>query len=204
MTSLATREREALCDLALSLGADAPTLCSGWSVRHLVAHLLVREREPWRAAGIVLPQRASGTEERIAALAQEPLGDLVARLRSVPLPLRLVDPLLSSLEFFVHHEDLRRAQPEWDVRALSAADEALVWRMTSLAGRALVRRAGVPVVISSGARTAVLRRGEAPVRVVGPVSELALFLFGRSQVVGLAFDGPAASVDRLQRANLGV
>lgn len=203
MTSLAAREREALSDLALALGADAPTLCAGWSARHLLAHLIVREREPWRAGGIVLPWLARHTAARVDALAEQPLEDLVARVRSVPLPLRLVDPLWNTLEYFIHHEDLRRAQTEWDIRPLTESDEAALWRMVVLMGRGLVRPAGVPVVISSGTRTAVLRRGEAPVRVLGPVSELALFLFGRSQVIGLTFDGPAASVERLERARLG-
>ena len=38
-TSLARRERDALCDLALLLGPDAPTLCEGWDARDLVTHL---------------------------------------------------------------------------------------------------------------------------------------------------------------------
>ena len=46
--SLARRERHALCDLALTLGPDAPTLCGDWTVAELVAHLLVRETQPAR------------------------------------------------------------------------------------------------------------------------------------------------------------
>ena len=49
MTSIAAHERMLLCALAQQLGPDEPTLCAGWTVRDLVAHLLVREGSP--AAG---------------------------------------------------------------------------------------------------------------------------------------------------------
>lgn len=46
MTSFARRERLALCDTALLVGPDAPTLCDPWDVKALLCHLLVRERKP--------------------------------------------------------------------------------------------------------------------------------------------------------------
>jgi hypothetical protein len=52
--SLARRERADLCDLALVLGEDAPTLCGGWDAKDLVTHLLVRERRPIGASGIMV------------------------------------------------------------------------------------------------------------------------------------------------------
>ncbi len=57
MTRLARSERAALCDLALQVGADRPTLCEGWTVKDLVVHLLVREGSP-AAVGIVVPPLA--------------------------------------------------------------------------------------------------------------------------------------------------
>jgi hypothetical protein len=39
--------------------------------------------------------------------------------------------------------------------------------------------------------------------VSGPVGELALFLFGRTPVLGVTFDGPAATVAALRDASLG-
>ena len=44
--SLASRERAALSDDLLRIGPDRPTLCEGWKTRDLLAHLLVRERQP--------------------------------------------------------------------------------------------------------------------------------------------------------------
>ena len=36
---MAQRERQQLADLMASVGPDAPTLCEGWTVRDLAAHL---------------------------------------------------------------------------------------------------------------------------------------------------------------------
>lgn len=201
----ARRERLALCDSALAAGPTAPTLCEGWTVQDLVVHLLVRERRPLAVPGVVLP-RLSGLVDRASArLARRPFAGLVEQLRTPPLPMRVapVEALMNTMEFFVHHEDVRRAQPTWSPRPLSPADEAALWRQLSFAGRGLVRPAGVPVVVASGSRRAVLHGGDAPVVVTGPIGELALFLFGRRQVTGLSFDGPADRIAALRGAKLG-
>ena len=50
---LAQLERGRLCDLLLEVGPDAPTLCEGWTAADLAAHLVIRERKPLAAPGIV-------------------------------------------------------------------------------------------------------------------------------------------------------
>lgn len=202
--SLARRERDALCDLALTLGATAPTLCEGWTVKDLVLHLLVRERWPWLALGDVVPPLSAKARQTRDELASRDIASLVTQLRSVPLPLALIDPALNTVELFVHHEDLRRGSDRWEPRDLAPADEAQLWRSLALLGRLLVRRAGVPVVVTSGDRRAVLRGGADPVVLSGPVSELLLFLFGRTEVRDLSFDGPAERVVQLKTTQLSV
>lgn len=202
---LARSERLALADLALNVGPDAPTLCSGWTVQDLVVHLLVRERRPLAAPGLLVPPLSGLVDRASARLARRPFGDLVQQLRTPPAPVRVaaVERLVNTMEFFVHHEDVRRGQPDWSPRSLSADDEAQLWRALSMIGRGLVRPSGVPVVIASGSRRAVLRRGDDPVVLSGPVGEVALFLFGRRPAVGLDFDGPAERVAALRDADLG-
>lgn len=205
-TTFARRERLALCDDALAAGPDAPTLCEGWDVEDLVVHLLVRERRPWAAAGIFVKRLAPLTERAGAAYAGRPLGELVDRLRDprpLPTALQLVERAMNTVEFFVHHEDIRRGRPGWSRRELAPEDERQLWRALRFLGRMAVRPAGVPVVVTDGATSLTLGRGERPVTVTGPVSELTLFLLGRRQVAGLSFDGPQEKVDRLQRATLG-
>lgn len=204
-TTFARRERYALCDLARAVGPDAPTLCGSWTVRDLVVHLLVRERRPWAAPGLLVPALSGLVDHAAAALARRPFTELVETLRTPSAPVRIgtVERLVNTLEFFVHHEDVRRAAPGWIPRPLVAEDEADLWRALSIIGRGLVRPAGVPVVASDGSRTVTLRRGDRPAVVTGPVSEVALFLYGRKPVVGLTFDGPAATVAALRGASLG-
>jgi uncharacterized protein (TIGR03085 family) len=204
-SSFAVRERRALCDDALSVGPGAPTLCGEWTVLDLVVHLLVRERRPLAAGGIMVSALRGLTERASATLRNEPFDRLVERLRTPPAVLRPegIQSAMNTVELFVHHEDVRRAQHAWSPRSLDAADEAALWRRLALPGRGLVRQVGVPVALVSGAQRVVLRRGEDPVVVSGPVGELALFLFGRAQVRGLSFDGPTDRVERLRSARLG-
>lgn len=203
--SLARRERHGLCDTALTLGPDAPTLCQGWEIRDLVAHLLVRERRPWAAVGILVPPLSGLTERAMARQARTDFAVMVERLRGTrasPYTLPVLERVLNTLEYFVHHEDLRRAQPGWTSRRLDPADEDLLERLLAVAGRVLVRRAGVPVEVrrAGGSSAVTLRRGEGPVVLTGRPSEIALYLFGRDEVADVEATGPDETVERLRGA----
>lgn len=208
MTTLARAERHRLCDLALETGPDAPTLCDGWTVKDLVVHLLVREHSPIGAPGILVPALSGLTDRSSSRLARREFPDLVDRLRHPRFALANlpgVDRLMNTGEFFVHHEDVRRARPSWEPRALDPAETHQLWQLVTRTGRLLARPAGVPLLVENRATgaTALLRRGDDPVRLVGDPAEVLLFLFGRAAVTGLEFDGRAEAVSRLQRASLG-
>jgi uncharacterized protein (TIGR03085 family) len=207
--SLARRERLGLCDLALVLGEDAPTLCAGWDAWDLLAHLVVREHRPLAGVGIAVPALSGLAAREMAKVAREDFAVLVEKVRTprwTPYALPLVDRLANTLEYFVHHEDLRRAQPGWEPRALDPSDQARLWSQIKLAGRGTVRRAGVPVRIrrSDTGESAVLRGGEDPVGVTGLPSEIVLLLFGRDRVRDLEFEGPEERVAQLRGADLGL
>ena len=161
----------------------SPTLCGDWTVRDLLAHLLVRERSPLGAAGIQVASLAGLTDRAMEKASARDFPDLVEAVRKArtPLALPLVDDVVNTLEFFVHHEDIRRAQPGWEPRNLTRAEESALWTAIKVGGRGLVRPAGVPVTIrrADGGATAVLRGGSDPVVVTGLPSEIVLFLFGR-------------------------
>ena len=207
--SLARRERRDLCDAALALGEDAPTLCGDWTTKDLVTHLLVRENRLLGAAGIAVPALSGLTERDMAKVGRHDFGVLVEKLRNprfTPYALPPVDRLLNTLEYFVHHEDLRRAQPGWEPRALDQRDQSRLWSAIRVGGRGLVRPAGVPVRIrrSDTGATAVLRRGDDPVVVTGLPSELVMFLFGRDRFRNLDFAGPPDRIAALKRSELGI
>jgi uncharacterized protein (TIGR03085 family) len=206
--TLARTERGRLCDTALEVGPDAPTLCGDWDVRTLLAHLLVRERSPIAATGISVGPLAPLTDKAMEKYAARDFADLVEAVRGArtPLALPVVDEVFNTLEFFVHHEDIRRARRGWEPRALSRAEESALWGAIRIGGRGLVRPAGVPVTIrrADGGATTALRRGDRPVVLTGLPSEIVLFLFGRAQTRGLTLEGPEQSIEKLREADLGL
>jgi uncharacterized protein (TIGR03085 family) len=205
---LVRRERHALCDTALELGPDVPTLCGGWTARDLVAHLLVRENS-LAAAGISFAPMAGLTERAMAKAGRAPFPEMVETLYDPGItPYRLpgVERLTNTLEYFVHHEDLRRAQPGWEPRELPAADEDDLWKLLPGSAKLATRKVGVPIVVRRSDRPgqeATVRKGSDPVVVTGRPSELVLFFFGRDQLHEVTFDGPTEAMTRLREADRG-
>jgi uncharacterized protein (TIGR03085 family) len=205
---LALRERHELCDLALGLGPDAPTLCEGWDAQDLVSHLLVRERNPVSSLGNVVPPLAGLTERAMERRRATSFELQVEKLRSPSPVLRAVRPLdrlINTFELVVHHEDLRRGRPGWEPRTLPAADVDLLWSQLRRGGSLFGRRLPVPTMIrrSDTGDAIVLRKGDRPVTVSGPVVELVMFLFGRSAVRDVTFEGDDDRIAALRSADLG-
>ncbi|MFI7437173.1 TIGR03085 family metal-binding protein [Micromonospora haikouensis] len=209
MPRYARSEREALADLMQNLGPDAPTVNEGWSVRDLAAHLVVRERRPDAAGGIALPPLRGYAERVRLRVAARPFDELVALVRRPPLwsPLSnpLTDELVNTMEFYIHHEDVRRARSGWGPRDLPAGLDAVLWRRASVLGRLALRRFPADLLVQAPGHGALSAgRGGPRVRVVGAPGELVLFLTGRQRVSRVQVEGPAAVVDRLRAAQLGI
>jgi uncharacterized protein (TIGR03085 family) len=212
----AQSERAALCDLFGRLGPDAPTLCAGWTTADLAAHLVVRERRLDAAAGIgfrPLAPYTAAVQRRIRTRRSWP--ELVELVRGGPgrwSPYGLVpglDAAVNTLEFLVHHEDVRRAQPGWEPRELPAGLQDVVWaRHTGMLARLMLRRAPVGVILRrTGAGAAGERAGgkigEPHVIVSGEPAELLLFAFGRQEHARVTCDGDETAVETLRSARLG-
>jgi uncharacterized protein (TIGR03085 family) len=210
MSSFVTTERDALCETALEVGEDAPTLSGDWTAKDLLCHLLVRERSLLGAPGIQVPFLSRVTDHEMARLARLDYAVLVERFRSrpwlSPVALPQVDAWLNTLELFVHHEDLRRAQPDWVPRPLDGRARSTLWKAISAAGKVLVRSAGVPVTIrrTDLERRSVLALGSDPVVISGLPGEVTLFLYGRAQTRDLTFEGPDEAIRKLRAANLSI
>lgn len=210
MTSPARAERLALCDLLLEVGPDAPTLCAGWTTRDLAAHLVVRETRPDAAAGILIRRFAPHGDRVRDAVARREWTTLVDQIRLGPprlSPMRLpvLDALTNTLEYFVHHEDVRRAGARPGARVIDAAlEDALLQTLTR--GARLMGRAapcGLTMTPNGGISFAV-RQGTPVVDVSGPVAELVLFIQGRGAAADVTFTGPASSVDAVRATSFGI
>ena len=84
MEPMSRTERAALCNSALEAGEDAPTLCDGWTVKDLVIHLLVRERDPIGAPGDHVPRWTGSPQRSASRMAEQDFSSLVERVRNGP------------------------------------------------------------------------------------------------------------------------
>lgn len=205
--SIAQRERAALVETMRGVGPDAPTLCEGWKTRDLAAHLVIREYRPDAAPGILIPFFASHTEKVQNEVAErtdwDALLDKVASGPPVYSPFKLLDPVANVAEMFIHHEDVRRAQPGWEPRTLEPALIARLRRTLPLMARLTLAKVPGRVALRSPEGKTVLTAGRGPaVTVTGPPAELLLFAVGRQARV--EFGGDAAAVQAVRDAPKGL
>ncbi|MHA6793342.1 TIGR03085 family metal-binding protein [Pseudonocardia bannensis] len=207
--SLAVSERAAISDELERSGPDRPTLCEGWTTRDLLAHLLVRERQPWAAPGILVPALAPVTERAMHGYADTPWQSMIDELRGGPpawSPYRVgkVDEFANGAEFFVHHEDVRRGEPGWKPRDPDPERDAELWSLLARMGRVLFRRSPVGLVLRRPDGTQqVVRTGPGLVTVVGEPAELVLHAFGR-RAAHVELEGAPVDVEAYRSADRGL
>ncbi|OBG67581.1 MULTISPECIES: TIGR03085 family metal-binding protein [unclassified Mycobacterium] len=208
--SLEGLERGALCDLFGELGPSVPTLLQGWTAHDLAAHLVLRERDVVAGPCLVLPgpfQRFA--ERRRKVLVRRDFGWLVARIRSGPpagfFRIGWVRALANLNEFFVHHEDVRRANG-LPPRQLTADMDAALWRNVRRGGRYLSRRLGgfgLEVAWAGSGEQVTVRAG-VPALLSGQPGELLLYLFGRQSAAQVELSGPPDAVAAVRAAHFGM
>ena len=188
-------ERHSLCKLALELGPDAPTLCEGWQVIDLIAHLYAREHHPLRQ------------HEHAEAAVQRGLPWLVHELQHGPPPLwriPVLRTLLNGVEYFIHHEDVRRANGV-EPRDLSPELETLAWRVDRLLARRTSRRLGSYALrLESENRPHRSWGSGSPVILRGRPSEILLLLSGRRTGHRVEVAGGDSARVAFARASLGL
>ncbi len=205
MTDYAPIERAALADLMGELGPDAPTLCEGWTTRDLAAHLVVRATRADAAPGIVLRGLAEHARRVQAQVAARPWPVLLAAVRRRPWWAVLMDEAVNRNEYFIHHEDVRRAQPGWQPRELDPGFESAVWAGLRTPARLALRRTPAEVTVTApGHGSLVAGRGGPPVNLGGPPSELLLFVTGRQAQARVELTGPEEITERMRTRRYGV
>jgi uncharacterized protein (TIGR03085 family) len=202
MTRFARKERQGLCDTFERVGPDAPTLCSPWRTRDLAAHLVVRERRPDVSAGILVPALAGRLEKVQNGYAEWEWPRLVNEVRTgppawSPTSLRSVDEATNTAEFFVHHEDVLRAGPDWSPRDLSVDLESALWGIVSRVARLQLARSKVGVLLvapSHGERRVHSKTDLGTVEITGTPGELLLYTYGRRDFAQVEISGSEESL----------
>ena len=207
------QERVALCDLFEELGPGAPTLLGGWTAKDLAAHLVLRERDLIAGPCLILPGPFGQFAERRRAtlVKRKEFKFLVSRIRSGPPPgffrIGWVRSVPNLNEFFVHHEDLRRANGLGPRRDLPPEMEAALWCNVRQGGRYLSRRlrdVGLEISWAGTAERITVRNAEPAVALRGQPGELLLYLFGRTSAAQVEVTGPAKAVATVSRTHFGM
>ena len=212
-------ERLALCARLDRAGPGEPTLCEGWTTLDLAAHLVLREHRPDAGAGILGGPLAGHTGRVQRKLAERtPYPHLVETIRNGPPRLSVfglpgMDERINLAEYFVHHEDVRRARPGWEPRETGQGLAEELWRRLGLA-RFLLRKAPVGVELARddapesgpgtkvGSRVRISAKARTPVvTVTGTPAELTMWAFGRTAAARVRLDGSEADVSALSAAD---
>jgi len=199
-------ERAALAALLQETGPDAPTLCEGWQTKDLAAHLVVREWRPDAAVG-VMGGPLAGYTERVQRhfLDKYSYRHLIEMFRAGPPTLSPfaipgMDEAANTVEYFVHHEDVRRAGEGWAQRPVDEALSDALWKRLKGA-RLFLRAAPTGVVLARegyAPPALIVAKNAAPsVTVTGSPAELTLWSMGRVSVARVTLDGPEDAVAKL-------
>ena len=203
-------ERLALAALLEETGPGAPTLCTGWQTGDLAAHLVLRERRPDAAAGVLggpLAGHTARVQRRLSA--RMTYAQLVQAFRNgpprlSPLALPGMDERANTVEYFVHYEDVRRARPGWEPRDVDPGLSEELWRHLKMA-RFLLRKApvGVELARDSGGEDAghyrvTVKNATPVVTVIGSPAELTMWATGRTSAAHVRFDGTGEAITALK------
>lgn len=215
-------ERRALCALLDEKGPQAPTLCEGWTSRDLAAHLVLREHRPDAGMGILGGPLAGYTEHVQQRLARRvPYPRLVETVRTGPPRLSLfgipgMDERANLVEYFTHHEDVRRGADGWQPREIGPGLAEQLWERLGMA-RFILRKAPVGIELArsdvdgangtdrrhlSGRKDAprhriTVKNGTPVVTVIGHPAELVLWALGRTSAAQVKLDGADTAVEAL-------
>jgi uncharacterized protein (TIGR03085 family) len=198
-------ERLALAAALEETGPDAPTLCAGWQTKDLAAHLVIRERRPDAGVGM-LGGPLAGYTARVQQgfLDKYSYPELIAMFRSgpprlSPFAIPGADQAANTVEYFVHHEDVRRGAAGWTERELPPGEPEALWKRLK-SSRMFLRGAPTGVALARADATApelVAKHAADLVTVAGTPAELTMWSMGRVSAANVTFDGPEEAVARL-------
>ncbi len=200
------KERTALVATLRSADPEGPTLCEGWNVRRLLAHLVQREHDLVGGIRDTVSRPEPGSEKNLGVLADgartpEGYQGLIGRFAEGPprwSPMSWAGENINLLEYVIHHEDVRRAGGTPAApRPLPDAESQSIWSKLGLMARLIFRAAPVGVILAQpGGRTTVVKKGESSVTLTGEPVELALYVNGRRTPAAVEVTGTPEAVQQ--------
>jgi uncharacterized protein (TIGR03085 family) len=109
-----------------------------------------------------------------------------------------MNELVNGAEYFIHHEDVRRAAEGWEPRPADPRREDALWRTLRFSAKRGYRKSVVGVLLKRpDGETIVAKRGPSAVTISGAPSELLLHSFGRDRTL-VEFEGEEAAVAEIR------
>ena len=201
-------EKPALVETLRHADPEAPTLCEGWTTRHLLAHLVQREQDQLANLGDMIIRRPPGQEKYLGRLvdsARTPEGydALVTRFAAGPVrwsAMNWAAETLNFTEYVIHHEDLRRGgETPAEPRVLPEKEQRSIWKRVLSITRFVYRRAPVGVILATpGGDLQQVRKGDPAVVLTGEPVELLLYVSGRREAARVEVSGDPDGVTHFE------
>jgi uncharacterized protein (TIGR03085 family) len=199
------QEQDSLVETFRFTDPDAPTLCNGWNVRRLLAHLTQREHSPVARIVDSVARKPPGQEpglNKLTSQARTPQGydALIDRFsQGAPRWSPMSWDKLNFVEYLIHHEDIRRAGANpAEPRDLPEAEQDAVWQQLRLLAKLGLRKSPVGVRMATPkGKNRVAKAGDG-VTLTGEPVELALWLSGRRDPAHVVVTGSLEAIDAFQ------
>ncbi len=178
-------ERQYTLDLLQKLSPKqwhASTLCNGWTVEDIVAHLVARERSTYSDIGLVLPSLHYIHDKKINSIKAKGHDYILKKLAHYPW---WMPAIANTAEFYIHNEDILRGELQMQRPRPSKEAGEILWK--ALHGITKIRKDLVAdlgsVQIENIQTGAVLtienKHADKDTVIAGLPGELLLFVYGR-------------------------
>lgn len=167
---------------------QAKTLCDGWSIEDLAAHLVSRERNIIGGIGLIIPSLQTLHDKRIERVKSHGHDYMIHKLSKYPW---YMPASLNVAEFWVHNEDLLRGDLQMSRAKPSSAQNIILWN--SLKGISKVRKSLVSDVgnvdlVNTQTNEAIYIRFNSQSKITqvsGTAGEVLLFFYGRRKAANI-------------------
>jgi len=188
------KERQYTITLLKGLKSEkwqAQTLCDGWSVEDLAAHLVSRERNVIGGLGLVVASLQGLHDKRIAKEVTHGHKYIIEKLEKYPW---YIPATINTAEFWVHNEDMLRGELKMSRSAPTKVENEILWgSLASLVKikKGLVADLGNVRFINTETKQELVtqqKNSNKKTTISGTAGELLLYFYGRRKSADVIID----------------